>query len=252
MEVGKAAHRQIGIAHLCCSSKPDRVSCLDVRSRTSRHSVCMVDVRGKRLAIRFSSLLFLVRCVLHAPRLRPSGKKKPRKDSHPVHSSNRISTTLIMVRIPSHLSRSTDYALRSLLELSKTDKPLSSKELARRIDAPKRFLPHLLAKMVKSRILKSNRGVDGGHWLARPLEEVTLLEVMEAIDGPLGCSMEGEPENDWFHSLRCHLESISQSNRALLANVRISELRPISDSTPKPHIIGKPLASRIDSESVSN
>ena len=145
-----------------------------------------------------------------------------------------------------------DYALRSLLELSKSTKPLSSKELARRLDAPKRFLPHILGKMVKSRILNSNRGVDGGHWLARPLQDVTLLEVVETIDGPLSCSIDDDCGGDWIQSMRCHLESIAQHNRALLANVKISELAPNAPATSETAIGRKPLAHRIDAGSVAH
>jgi Rrf2 family protein len=63
-------------------------------------------------------------------------------------------------------------------------------ELARRRDIPVQFLEQLFATLRRSGILKSQRGVKGGYSFARDPSEVTVLEVVELLDGPLGAGSE--------------------------------------------------------------
>jgi len=79
------------------------------------------------------------------------------------------------------------YALRALAELGRAgDGPVSIAELARRRDIPVQFLEQLFAVLRRSGILRSQRGVKGGYSFGRPPHEVTVLEVVELLDGPLG------------------------------------------------------------------
>jgi DNA-binding IscR family transcriptional regulator len=64
-------------------------------------------------------------------------------------------------------------------------------ELARRRDIPVQFLEQLFAVLRRAGILKSQRGVKGGYSFARPPGEVTVLDVVELLDGPLGAGAEG-------------------------------------------------------------
>lgn len=59
-------------------------------------------------------------------------------------------------------------------------------EIARRRDIPVQFLEGLFATLRRAGVLHSQRGVKGGYTFARPPEEVTVLEVVEALEGPLG------------------------------------------------------------------
>ncbi|HEY6526189.1 MAG TPA: Rrf2 family transcriptional regulator [Solirubrobacteraceae bacterium] len=80
------------------------------------------------------------------------------------------------------------YALSALVELHRqggTD-PVPIAELARRRDIPVQFLEHLFATLRRAGILRSQRGVKGGYTFARPSDEVTVLELVELLDGPLG------------------------------------------------------------------
>ena len=84
------------------------------------------------------------------------------------------------------LSRASSYAIAYLAHLAreKPDKPVASHEVAREKDLPERFLLKLLKPLVDDGILRSVRGPNGGYLLARPAKDVTLLEVVEAVDGP--------------------------------------------------------------------
>jgi Rrf2 family cysteine metabolism transcriptional repressor len=85
------------------------------------------------------------------------------------------------------------YALRALVELARLrgGGPIPIGELARRRDIPVQFLEQLFAVLRRSGILKSQRGVKGGYSFAREPSEVSVIEVVELLDGPLGAGSEG-------------------------------------------------------------
>ena len=85
------------------------------------------------------------------------------------------------------------YALRALTELARigADSPVPIGELARRRDIPVQFLEQLFAVLRRAGVLRSQRGVKGGYMFARDPSEVTTLEVVELLDGPLGRDAEG-------------------------------------------------------------
>jgi Rrf2 family cysteine metabolism transcriptional repressor len=85
------------------------------------------------------------------------------------------------------------YAVRALAELARSGGagPVPIGELARRRDIPVQFLEQLFAALRRAGILKSQRGVKGGYSFARDPSSVTVLEVVELLDGPLGADAEG-------------------------------------------------------------
>jgi len=80
------------------------------------------------------------------------------------------------------------YAVRALVELHRHGDagPVPIAELARRGEIPVQFLEQLFATLRRSGILRSQRGVKGGYSFARPATDLTVLEVVELLDGPLG------------------------------------------------------------------
>jgi Rrf2 family transcriptional regulator, cysteine metabolism repressor len=80
------------------------------------------------------------------------------------------------------------YAVRALVELHRHGDscPVPIAELARRGNIPVQFLEQLFASLRRSGVLRSQRGVKGGYSFARPATELTVLEVVELLDGPLG------------------------------------------------------------------
>ena len=80
------------------------------------------------------------------------------------------------------------YAVRALTELARRGNagPVPIGEIARQRAIPVQFLEGLFATLRRAGILQSQRGVKGGYLFARRPEEVTLLEVVEALDGALG------------------------------------------------------------------
>jgi Rrf2 family cysteine metabolism transcriptional repressor len=85
------------------------------------------------------------------------------------------------------------YAVRALVELGRAGDraPVPIGELARRRDIPVQFLEQLFAVLRRAGILRSQRGVKGGYAFARDPAEVSVLEVVELLDGPLGRDADG-------------------------------------------------------------
>ena len=92
-----------------------------------------------------------------------------------------------------------DYGVRALIDLAMYggDGQGQRAEIARRQHVPEAYLDHLLAQLRRAGFIRSMRGPSGGHELARPAEEVNLLQVLEALEGslaPLPCLEDHEGE----------------------------------------------------------
>jgi Rrf2 family protein len=88
------------------------------------------------------------------------------------------------------VTRETDYAVRTVLYLAKErNRRASVTEVAHAMHIPKSFLAKILQRLVKSNILISTRGVKGGFELAQKASEISLLSIMEAIQGPAGINL---------------------------------------------------------------
>ena len=85
------------------------------------------------------------------------------------------------------------YAVRALAELGRSgaEAPVPIGELARRREVPVQFLEQLFATLRRAGVLSSQRGVKGGYRFARAPSEVTVLEIVELLDGPLGRDADG-------------------------------------------------------------
>jgi Rrf2 family protein len=85
------------------------------------------------------------------------------------------------------------YAVRALVELHRIgdDDPVPIGELAKRGGIPAQFLEQLFATLRRAGLVKSQRGVKGGYSFAKPASQITVLEVVEHLDGPLGSDATG-------------------------------------------------------------
>ncbi len=88
------------------------------------------------------------------------------------------------------VTRETDYAVRTVLYLARNrDRMASVTEVAHAMQIPKSFLAKILQRLVRSHILASMRGVKGGFVLAVKPSEITLLDIMESVQGPTGINV---------------------------------------------------------------
>ena len=97
------------------------------------------------------------------------------------------------------LSRAAAYAIRAALQLADApaNVPIPCSHLAKAGELPERYLLQVLRQLVNHGLLKSTRGVDGGYSLLRPAQDITLLHIVEATDGPMTSDLpplDGMPE----------------------------------------------------------
>src|SRR5690242_5181408 len=84
------------------------------------------------------------------------------------------------------VSAKADYAIRAAVELAAAgDGPVKGDRIAHAQSIPPNFLENILGDLRNAGIVASRRGADGGYWLARPAEDVSLADVIRAVDGPL-------------------------------------------------------------------
>jgi len=84
------------------------------------------------------------------------------------------------------VSAKADYAIRAAVELAAAGEgPVKGDRIATAQSIPPNFLENILADLRNAGIVGSRRGAEGGYWLARPADEVSLADVIRAVDGPL-------------------------------------------------------------------
>jgi len=81
------------------------------------------------------------------------------------------------------ITRASEYAILSLIVLSKADSPIDSETLSNQLSIPKSFLAKILQALAKNGILKSYKGVNGGFTLLKEAKNINMLDVMSAVEG---------------------------------------------------------------------
>jgi Rrf2 family protein len=94
------------------------------------------------------------------------------------------------------ISARADYAMRAAVELAAAGGgPVKGEALATAQGIPPKFLENILGDLRHARLVRSQRGAEGGYWLARPAEEITVADIVRAVEGPLA-TVRGEPPED--------------------------------------------------------
>lgn len=138
------------------------------------------------------------------------------------------------------LSRTVSYAVKATLQLAQwpSDSPVPCSKLASQGNMPERFLLQILRNLVTHGILRSTRGVDGGYALVKPADQISLLEVIEAIEGPYDSPLEmgeGLPA-DSQHKLQDALGQVTNTTRRQLEAIKLSQLlKPPTAAAEKRH-----------------
>src|SRR5258708_3901116 len=133
---------------------------------------------------------------------------------------------LMLVR---RLSAGADYALRASIELAASRQGnVTSDQLAKAQQIPAKFLEAILTQLRRAGLVRSQRGPDGGFWLARPAEQISLADIIRAIDGPL-LGVRGErPANLGYIGAAEPLQTVwialRANERAILEDVNLAHL----------------------------
>jgi Rrf2 family protein len=132
------------------------------------------------------------------------------------------------------LSRSVAYALQATILLAELPdgKPVPCSRIAIAGHMPERFLLQILRSLVTHGILESTRGVDGGYWLRRPPSEISLKDLIEAVEGPLEpTTAAGDGLSPGSkRRLTVILEELASTKRQQLEAIKISSLLAPSET----------------------
>jgi Rrf2 family protein len=128
------------------------------------------------------------------------------------------------------LSRTVTYALQATLQLAQHagEKPIPCSRLAQQGKMPERFLLQILRTLVNHGILTSTRGMEGGYSLNRPASDISLLEMIEALDGPITTTVPStDPAGEMSQRrLQSALAGVTADVRRNLEAIKLAQLLP--------------------------
>jgi Rrf2 family protein len=127
------------------------------------------------------------------------------------------------------LTRASSYALHAVVYMvvQKRDAPIASHVIAEKRGIPERFLLKVLKPLVSARVLFSVKGPNGGYRLARPAHEISVLEILEAVDGPIrgyAPVSHDEPRNFVNRKLEQICNDSAEQIRKSLSKIKLSDL----------------------------
>ena len=118
------------------------------------------------------------------------------------------------------VSAKADYAVRAAAELAAAGEgPVKGEKLAEAQDIPLQFLEHILLELKHHGIVRARRGAKGGYWLARPADEVTIADLVRAVEGPIADVQSTPPEAIEYRGNSEHLREVWVAVRASLRSV---------------------------------
>src|SRR5438046_4672191 len=127
------------------------------------------------------------------------------------------------------VSAKVDYAVRAAVELAVAgDGPVKGERLADAQEIPLKFLENILLELKHAGLVQSQRGAEGGYWLAKPAEEIVLAEVIRAVEGPIANVRGQRPEQVEYAGAAEPLRDVSiavrANPRAVLETVTLADL----------------------------
>ena len=115
------------------------------------------------------------------------------------------------------ISAKADYAVRAAVELASAEGPVKGDRISEAQSIPLKFLENILIEMRHHGLVRSQRGRDGGYWLAKPADEITIADVVRSVEGPLA-HVRGEPPEEVHY--KGPAEALEQVWIAVRANLR--------------------------------
>jgi Rrf2 family protein len=134
-----------------------------------------------------------------------------------------------------------DYAVRAGIELAAAEPghPVKGDRLAEAQGIPVKFLENILASLKRAGLIRTQRGAEGGYWLARPAEVITVADIIRAVEGPLA-NVRGEPPESVIYAghaqslqrlwicVRANLRAVTE--HVTLADLAAGHIPPVIDS----------------------
>lgn len=118
------------------------------------------------------------------------------------------------------VSAKADYAIRAMIELAAAgDGPVKAERISQAQEIPIKFLENIMSDLRNAGLVRSQRGTEGGYWLARPADEINLAQVIRTVDGPLANVRGHRPEEVAYAGAAEPLREVWVAVRASLRRV---------------------------------
>ena len=119
------------------------------------------------------------------------------------------------------ISAKVDYAVRAAVQLAAADSDRATKgdAIARAQGIPLKFLENILSDLRHAGLVRSQRGAEGGYWLNRPAAEISVADVIRAVEGPLASVRGQRPEDIAYEGPAEPLQKVWIAVRASLRSV---------------------------------
>lgn len=128
------------------------------------------------------------------------------------------------------ISAKVDYAVRAVIELAANGngRPVRAEQVATAQGIPLNFLENILGELRHAGIVRSQRGPEGGFRLAKPAEQITVADIIRAVEGPLATVRGGPPEESHYGGAATELPrvwiAVRKSLREVVENVTVADL----------------------------
>jgi Rrf2 family protein len=127
------------------------------------------------------------------------------------------------------ISARADYAVRAAVVLARAEGgPTKGEAISREQSIPLKFLENILADLRHAGLVRSQRGAEGGYWLNRPAAEVSVADVIRAVDGPLASVRGQRPEDIAYEGAAEPLQAVwialRKNLRAVLEQVTLADV----------------------------
>jgi Rrf2 family protein len=144
------------------------------------------------------------------------------------------------------LSARVDYALRAACELAAADAPRTVEQLSVAQHIPNKYLESILGELRRDGLLRSQRGPDGGYRLARSPAQISIADVIRALDGELANVRGSRPENLEYAGAAATLQEVwialRASERAILESVTLADVAERRLPGPVAALVANPSA----------
>ena len=142
-----------------------------------------------------------------------------------------------------------DYAVRAMCELAgQGGGPVRGERLAAAQGIPQSFLENILHELKRAGLIATQRGVDGGYRLAKPADEITVADIIRAVEGPLADVRGSRPDSLTYDGAAVALRdvwlAVRANLRAVLEHVTVADIAEQHLPELVPELLADPEASR--------
>jgi Rrf2 family protein len=140
------------------------------------------------------------------------------------------------------VSAKAEYAVRAAMELAAAsgERLVKKHEIVANQKIPPKFLENILSELRHAGLIESQRGAEGGYWLTRPAAEITVADVMRAVEGPLASVRSTRPEDLAYEGTAEPLQKVWVALR--------QSIRDVLEATSLEHLVSNQLPESVTSE----